>query len=108
MHDQAGEQERIGGAGRRRGDFTPEQLLIKNGGQARSACLSSGGVELAPLRSLATLCTENWAGALPTEAIRCTLPAGRETKREIPVKDFYRYVNAGEYAKGAQQAASWP
>jgi hypothetical protein len=101
MRDQAGGQEGIGGACQRSSRPTPERLLIKNGGQARSACLSSGGVELAPLRSLATPCTENWAGALPAEATSGTLPAGRETKMGIPVKDFYRYLNAGEYAKGA-------
>jgi len=46
----------------------------------------SGGVELAPLRSLETPCTENWAGALHPEAVRCVLPVGREMKTEIPDK----------------------
>ena len=33
---------------------------------------------------LETHCTENWAGALHTEAVRCIVPIDREMKTKIP------------------------
>jgi hypothetical protein len=43
-----------------------------------------GGLSI-PVRSLETPCTENWAGALHSDAARRILPVGPEMKAVIPV-----------------------
>ena len=70
-------------------------------GAGVSALAFSGEVELAPLRSLETPCTENWAGALHPEAVRRILRVGREMKTEIPEDDV-----KGRRISGASPA--WP
>jgi hypothetical protein len=39
--------------------------------------------------------TENWTGALHSEAVSCMLPVGRKTKMEIPVRAVLNHEALG-------------
>ncbi len=86
---------------REAGEGKVSQESIRGAGV--SALAFSGGVELAPLRSLETPCTENWAGALHPETVRRILPVGREMKTEVPEDDV-----KGRRISGASSACPDP
>ena len=66
---------RLGGRRRQEGRVSEEWF-------GKAAVLGFGIFSRPPKR----LWTRNQAGALHTEAVRCTLPVGREIKTEIPVQ----------------------